>query len=256
MSTAIQVLENFLLATSTASPDVRMLSRGPVAIRHTALPSPVTNLVGLPRPTPTLSDDQIGEVVEVCRSFDDVFGWLVGPNSPEDLLERLGANGFEHFETFAGLQLRGESAALGRRRTHRIEQVPEAQRPAFASTFELAFGLPAPLVEFMCEHYFWNPHFRPRNFLVYDKHDEPVAAGSSLVEPASGALLLGGAAVLPERRGSGIYQELTHHRIELARRDGVKSVLIQAVERTSAPICQKLGFEQVCRQSLLSRLCR
>jgi predicted GNAT family acetyltransferase len=51
---------------------------------------------------------------------------------------------------------------------------------------------------------------------------------------------------VPEHRGRGIYSALVAKRLADARADGRSAAVIQAVRSTSAPICAKLGFREVC----------
>jgi len=75
----------------------------------------------------------------------------------------------------------------------------------------------------------------------------PPLAWSYLVYlPDSPIVLLGGAATLAEHRGHGLYTALVARRLADARADGRTAAVIQADRATSAPICAKLGFKELC----------
>ena len=86
-----------------------------------------------------------------------------------------------------------------------------------------------------------------RGYFAYvDGGSEPVAWSYLVYLPDSPIVLLGGAATVPEHRGRGIYSALVAKRLADARADGRRAAVIQAVRATSAPICAKLGFREVC----------
>ena len=77
--------------------------------------------------------------------------------------------------------------------------------------------------------------------------DDAIVAWAWLVYlPDSPTVLLGGAATLEEYRGHGLYTALVARRLADARADSRTSAVIQGDRRTSAPICAKLGFREIC----------
>ena len=84
-----------------------------------------------------------------------------------------------------------------------------------------------------------------RAFVAIDD-GEPVAWSYLVYIPESPIVLLGGAATLPEARGQGAYTALVKRRLDDARADGREAAVIQADRNTSAPICAKLGFRELC----------
>ena len=67
--------------------------------------------------------------------------------------------------------------------------------------------------------------------------------GSSLV-------VMQGAATLGEHRGHGIYTAMVAARVADARALGKEAAVLQGDRKTSAPICVKLGFAEVCSVDL------
>jgi GNAT superfamily N-acetyltransferase len=58
-----------------------------------------------------------------------------------------------------------------------------------------------------------------------------------------------GAATLPPARGRGVYGALLRHRLARVREQGASAAVIQADAATSAPICRRAGFMELCRLS-------
>ena len=61
-----------------------------------------------------------------------------------------------------------------------------------------------------------------------------------------GAYLIAGA-VAPWARGRGLYRALVRARWELAVERGTPALVTQADPKTSYPILERVGFEDVCR---------
>jgi hypothetical protein len=78
--------------------------------------------------------------------------------------------------------------------------------------------------------------------------DRVVAAATS--NYTSEAVILGGAATLPEARGRGAYTALVAARFADAVRVGRPTLVIQA-GAMSRPILERMGFETVCRVEIL-----
>jgi GNAT superfamily N-acetyltransferase len=84
-----------------------------------------------------------------------------------------------------------------------------------------------------------------RAYLAFWKDiPEPVAYASMIYLLDRPVVVLYCAATLEAYRGRGVYTSLVARRLADAYRDGARAAVIQAVRSTSAPICQKLGFEE------------
>ena len=84
-------------------------------------------------------------------------------------------------------------------------------------------------------------------YLVYPKNGQDPVEFSVLTRVTPEIVLLGGSAVSEAWRGKRIYKALVQKRLQDARAAGATKAFIQAVEETSAPICEKLGFRDICR---------
>lgn len=82
---------------------------------------------------------------------------------------------------------------------------------------------------------------RVRRFVAY-VDGAPAASGGLTAFPALGFGLLWAGATVPEARGRGAYAAVLAARVQEARRMGLTSVGLYAVEDTSAPIVARLGF--------------
>lgn len=88
---------------------------------------------------------------------------------------------------------------------------------------------------------------KQRGYFAYVQgNDKPVAWSFLAYIPDSATVLLGGAATLEEYRGQGLYTALVARRLADARADGRTAAVVQADRNTSAPICAKLGFREIC----------
>jgi GNAT superfamily N-acetyltransferase len=61
-----------------------------------------------------------------------------------------------------------------------------------------------------------------------------------------------GTAVIPEFRGRGVYRALVHARMTEAKSRGATFALVHAMEHTSSPILQRLGFAVYGQQQVLA----
>jgi predicted GNAT family acetyltransferase len=93
-------------------------------------------------------------------------------------------------------------------------------------------------------------HCDQLKFSVYlaflEEIDEPVACSLMFHVPDQPIVMMSGAATLQEHRGKGIYTSFVARRLADARKQGAEAAAILAVRATSAPICRKLGFKEIC----------
>ena len=203
---------------------------------------PMVNLVGMARLTPDTVATTITQVQIFYAKRDLAFGWLVSPsNTPADLAGHLAAAGLEPLTEAAGMVLED----LGREFTvNPAIDVREADPTSalVADLFARGFPVPPEMVELMAS---MAAELGTRTFVAY-LDDTPIAAASlNLLEERSIALL-GGAATLPEQRGQGAYTALVARRLAEAQAAGMEAAIIQGDRTTSAPIVEKLGFQERC----------
>lgn len=227
------------IATELGIPGVRGLVTG---VSH-----PLANLVGMARLMDGEADGAVARVHEAYAAWGKAFGWIVGPGSrPADLERRLAAAGLSHVEALAGMALTDMSAAVPPDPAIRIREIAPAEALAQAEMMGRAYDLPEDVVRTFVSLLAGNAQrFRSRGYFAY-LAERPVAWSYLVYVPLTRIALLGGAATLAEARGHGIYTALVRRRLQDARADGIEAAVIQAVRSTSAPICAKLGFRELC----------
>ena len=249
----VRLLEEALFLMPTERGDIAELRIPGVRGRITPISHPMVNLVGsVPQAGGLSSAATIQEVVERFRSQNKAFGWLTGPLSPEGLERQLLANRLVKIEEFAGMVLSDLAKPIVTRPGVRVVEVPVEERDKFQALLSMAFQLPTDVAAFMSDVLYFNPsHLKVRNYFAFLVGvDEPVGLGSTMYMPESSVVLLAGSATLAEYRHRGVYRGLVARRLDDARKDGAEAAIIQAARTTSAPICQKMGFTEVCRQTL------
>ena len=110
---------------------------------------------------------------------------------------------------------------------------------------QAAWGVPAPGLDYLRQQKlmeFEDEDSTEQNFIAYLNG---MAVGTSAIRFFDDYAYLMGSAVNPDKRGQGIYKTLVKHRLELLKSKNIPGV-IHCLEKTSAPICMKLGLEKVC----------
>jgi hypothetical protein len=210
---------------------------------------PFVSIVGAARLTPAIAAGAIQRVYEYFTGQNKAFGWIVDDRStPSDLAARLEGIGMEKALEMAGmayarldLPVQGNPAVSIREVTPGdldvagpllAEAIGFTPQGACATVEALALS-PSPL--------------RRRAYLAYLGGDpSPVAYASMIYFPDRPIVELYCAATLEKARCQGVYTSLVSRRLADAHRDGMQAAVIQAVRHTSAPVCQKLGFVELC----------
>ncbi|MFO0726412.1 MAG: GNAT family N-acetyltransferase [Myxococcota bacterium] len=184
-------------------------------------------------------DAAIGEY----RSLGIQFRWNVVPGSrPIDLGERLKARGLEEVPVRAmaastqGHQLRPLEA--------RVERVDQSNVAEFTQVTAQGWGMdPAPARPL---------HQRmladPRNQLYLAREGREPAGVASFVAFPRSAYLIGGV-VLPKFRHRGLFQAIVDAMLHDLAVRGIPLATTVAIESTSAPIVERLGFHTIARFS-------
>lgn len=74
-----------------------------------------------------------------------------------------------------------------------------------------------------------------------------VGFSTMTTDRVDGYAILDGAAVHPAYRGKGIYKMMASKRLDDAKKDGLEYTIIHALKNTSAPICKRIGFREICQ---------
>ena len=176
------------------------------------------------------------------------FGWVTGPSTkPIDLPRRLEAAGLRHEESLAGMSLTDLSTPIAVNPAVRVREVSLSETPAENEMMARAYGLPIDVMRLFNDMLAaCADRIRTRAYFAYLEGDNPVAWSYLTYVTDSPTVLLGGAATLAEYRGHGVYTALVAQRLADARADGRTSAIVQADRKTSAPVCAKLGFRELC----------
>ena len=214
--------------------------------RISKISHPLTNLAGDARFAEREADAMIARVRE--RYGDMTFGWVTGPSTrPTDLPLRLEAAGLTHAESLAGMALVDLARPIEVNPKVRVEEISFAEALTRSDMMARAYGSPVEVMRFFNEILAATAsRIKARSYVAHLDGDAPVAWSFLVYVPDSAIVLLGGAATLPERRGHGLYTALVARRLGDARADGRTAAVVQADRATSAPVCAKLGFRELC----------
>jgi hypothetical protein len=201
----------------------------------TPFPDANANTVGAATLTRDNADETIRQVRDLFAGQNKGFSWLVGPRTtPADLGSRLTRAGLVKEEEMAGMVLTDLHAPIQANPEVTIRQGTTAEMLEASAIIARAYGG-------FSEEYsrlrtealmMYGGELRVRGYLAYVQgNSDPVAFSYLAHIPGQPIVLMYGAATLNEHRGRGIYTSL-------AARD------------TSAPICVKLGFREVCSLEL------
>jgi GNAT superfamily N-acetyltransferase len=221
--------------------------------RITKLSHPLANLCGDARFSERECDAMIEKVRQ--RYGELAFGWITGPSTrPVDLPRRLEEAGLTHGDSLSGMTLTDLATPIATNPKVRIEETTMKGALAETEMMARAYGLPAEVMRVFNEMLVATAdRIKSRGYFGYlDGDSSPVAWSYLAYLPDSPTVLLGGAATLEAHRGQGLYTALVARRIADARADGRTAAIIQADRRTSAPICAKLGFREVCGMEIFA----
>ena len=214
--------------------------------RITKLSHPVANLCGDAR----FSESEAEALVERVRQRYGglAFGWITGPSTrPADLPDRLVKAGLGHADSMAGLALTDLAAPMAVNPEALVREVTWQDAIANSEWMARAYGLPTEVMRVLNEVFAaMSRRIKARAYVAYLGDDKPAAWSYLVYVPDSPTVVLGGAATLEEHRGQGLYTALVARRLADARADGRTAAIIQGDRKTSAPICAKLGFEELC----------
>jgi GNAT superfamily N-acetyltransferase len=213
--------------------------------RVTKISHPVANLAGNAMFSEREADTLIAKVRH--RYGQIPFGWATGPSTrPADLPRRLEAAGFAHAESLAGMALADLSTEIAVNPRVRVWEATFEQALAQNEMMARAYGLPTEVMRFFNDLLGATADRIRSRWYFAGLDDEPVAWSYLTYVPDSPIVLLGGAGTLEDHRGHGLYTALVAKRLADARSDGRTTAVVQADRKTSAPICAKLGFREVC----------
>jgi GNAT superfamily N-acetyltransferase len=219
--------------------------------RATKLSHPLANIVGGARLSERDADATIAKVKARFVGEKRAFGWVTGPDdTPRDLERRLAAADLHPIAHLAGMAT-AVDLTIAPNPAVRVREVTPEEASRETEMMGRAYGMPPDIVD-LFNGLLASPSVKSRGYFGYVEGDRPIAWSYLVYIPGSKLVLLGGAATLPEARGRGVYSALVRRRLADARADGREAAVIQADRDTSAPICAKLGFRELCSMEVFA----
>jgi hypothetical protein len=245
----IDAIESFYSFMPEVPGRIEYLSFPGIHAFVTPLSHPLANVVS----KATLSSGEADDVVKaVCDFYVDqekAFGWAIGPlTTPADLGSRLNTAGIIKGGESAGMVLTNLETPIKSNPSVRIRRANADDIEAVSKVMAQGFPMPEDVSYLMSEVLIlYLDQLKSSVYLAFLKDiNEPVASSFMFHVPDQPIVMLSGAATLQEHRGKGIYSSFVARRLADARKEGAKAAAILAVRSTSAPICRKLGFNEIC----------
>jgi hypothetical protein len=207
------------------------------------------NLVGSADLDSLVADATILQVYNLFSAQQKEFGWIVGPGSkPTNLAKRLRNTGLIKIEEWAGMVLTDLPTQIPENPNVRVVEVGLDQLDEAGRLLGPAMEISVEGGRIIIEAMLLSPvKTKRRVYLAFWKDEEdPVACATLVHLPNQPIALLFCAGTLGEYRQRGIYRSLVRRRLIDAYQGGARAVIIQAAKNSSAPICKRLGFRQVC----------
>lgn len=214
------------------------------------------NKVGMARIPEELVEKTIQEVLEDFQQYEvKTIGWVCSPQTePSNLKEKLEVFGFVVEIPVWGMArsteevLDIEIAEEFEFKSYSGDEVLEIMRNnEFRRMGEKAYGAPEGAADVILLNLESSKNQDLELFIAFEKVEKkPVAYSAITYILGTDVARLSGAATLPEYRKKGIYSSMLKLRYDKAKENGIKYLIIQAYEATSAPIAAKFGFKKVC----------
>ncbi len=207
-----------------------------------------------------MSDDEADAVLDATiaeyRNLGIRFRWSVVPESrPLDLAERLERRGLSK-RYVRGMARPIDAAFIDAGGAHRagdvrVEEVDARTVATFTDVMARGWQIDPAALRRAHDFLFAIPESERihRLFVAY-RDGEPAGVASYIAFPRSAYLL--GAVVLPAHRNAGLYRALVTARAAHAVARGITLATSHAMDETSAPLLEHLGFSSVCRFAVFS----
>ncbi|MGB7341549.1 MAG: GNAT family N-acetyltransferase [Phototrophicaceae bacterium] len=233
----------FLSADYPESISVPLNIEGVYGVRSVQSANADANFVGFTR----LTEDNVLDTIEAVQAVYDAHGhqflWSVSDlSTPSTLAQHLESAGFVKAFDLVGMVRNNLQPTITVHPNIRVRIATDDDFDAVNRLYRDAYPLNEDEVQ---ARYQSMQALGGHDYLAYvvGKH-QPVSVASMFYERDDPIATLQGAATLEAYRGKGLYTALVAHRIEVARRDGIEAVVLQAISATSAPILAKLSFEK------------
>lgn len=242
--TVLQAIEGSLLAYAEAPQFEWLAIPGVRARALRGSQHPLFNIVGVAQCRAEDADATLQQVLATYDDMGELFGFCVGPLSqPRDWAARLQAAGFTLAVATAGMVRTDLQTPIRRNPAVRVRRATREDIPDLCRILSEGYPMPlktaAPFLE-------WVWALGGHHYLAWlEGMAEPVTAANVFPFPGSKVLVLQGAATLPDYRGRGLYTSILAQRLADAAEMGMEAAILQADRSSSAPICARLGFDEI-----------
>ncbi|AKU97444.1 acetyltransferase, GNAT family [Labilithrix luteola] len=188
----------------------------------------------------------IDETIAAYRAIGKNVKWYLGPDSrPLDMGQRLARRGFRRSE-YLGMIVE-TSRPVERGADVHVEHVEAASVDAFVAATIRGWSMAADQVEPERAAHHRALAEVPRSSHAFLATFDGKSVGTAGILMREGYGYLVGGQVFEEARGRGAYRALVDARLQFLRSVHIDYAVTFALETTSAPILERLGFETVAR---------
>jgi hypothetical protein len=215
----------------------------------TKISDPAANRVSNARLTESNVTGVIAQVHEYYSSRNLAFSWVVGPSTtPATIESHLVKAGMKRTCDVDGMYLADMNLQIPGDSDVTIVQHPASDPGPSIKVMAEAFPMTLESSRHLHQLILLSePPLRSRIYLGYvEDCEQPVACSYITYLARFPVALLCGAATLSTFRDRGFYTAMLARRLEDARADGIKTLIVLADRTTSAPICKKIGFVKAC----------
>jgi GNAT superfamily N-acetyltransferase len=196
-------------------------------------------------------EDRIRSVAAEYGARGAKYRWVVAASSaPEGLAQAIEDSGLMRLGSAAAMAMVVPDEIPEMPIDLRIERITPEQVPRYAAVTARAWERGGDFEEsaaYFARHALASG-YGLECFMMF-LGDEPVASSTLRFLPDKGYFQ--GCAVLPAYRKRGIYRASLLHRLGLLRARGLEVAVVWADERTSAPVCDRVGFRRLSRGTWL-----
>ena len=208
------------------------------------------NCVGLSKLSGESAEVVIRKVIACYSERKKNFTWLVGPSSsPHNLGSLLEKNGLIKIPQvcMSGMHAHLKELKVKGNEDVRVEKKPISKITEYADLLASAYGFGESVEAFAIRSKLIVHSGDGGNlYLAFlENKDNPVAYGVSVYYEKEKVVILQGSGTVGAFRRKGIYTKLVAARIADACDMGMETAVIQAINSTSMPICQKIGFQKI-----------
>jgi N-acetylglutamate synthase-like GNAT family acetyltransferase len=210
---------------------------------------PLANIVGAARLASAEAAATVVRVRDYFGARGQPFSWRVGPASdPPDLARHLIAAGLRPAFTMRGMVMPQIAAPVVAPGPFVVRDAGPDDVAALAALIEQSYPTSSDLAYRLSTLYLHPAASGTVRVVVACAPDRAGLAGMGVCYdfPDCPVTVLAGAGTAPALRNRGVYRQLLAYRLHAARQRGVTSAVTQAVTDTSAPICRRSGFVDLC----------